>query len=109
MEDALGLRVDEQALGVVPAREVVLAPRRREDIVPVGLEPLDEVRAEKPASAGDERPHLFAAATVGMPVESQSTRPIQRARFRAYQSIVFATPSSHETSGSQPVSRCSFS
>ena len=45
----------------------------------------------------------------GLPVESQSTRPIQRSRFSAYQRIVCRTPSSHETCGSQPVSRVSLS
>ena len=45
----------------------------------------------------------------GAPAGSQSTRPIQRSRFSAYQAIVCRTPSSHETRGSQPVSPWSFS
>ena len=45
----------------------------------------------------------------GAPVGIQSTRPIQRSRFSAYQAIVCRIPSSHETLGSQPVSRVSFS
>jgi len=45
----------------------------------------------------------------GLPVGSQSTRPIQRSRFSAYQRIVCSTPSSHETFGIQPVSRVSLS
>ena len=43
------------------------------------------------------------------PAVSQSTRPSQRSRCSAYQRIVCRTPSSHETSGCQPVSRVSFS
>ena len=41
----------------------------------------------------------------GVASVSQSTRPSQRSRFSAYQRIVRRTPSSHETFGSQPVSR----
>src|SRR5439155_22445285 len=96
--------VAEEALGVLPAREIVVGPARAEDIVPVCLEPLDEVRADKAAAARDEG--LHAGARVGV---SQSTRPIHRARLSAYHAIVRAAPSSHETPGSQPVSRCSFS
>ena len=105
VERDLGPRVVEEARGVVGPRQVVVAAPRGDDLVTVALEPLDEMRAEEAAPACDERPHRAAA---GVEV-SQSTRPIQRARFSAYQAIVFATPSSHETSGSQPVSRCSFS
>jgi len=49
------------------------------------------------------------SALIGVPVASQSTRPIQRSRFSAYHLIVSRTPSSHETFGSQPVSAVSFS
>ena len=85
------------------SRQVEVALPRGEDVVPLRLEPLDEMRAEKASAAGDEGLHrCVRAATVGRPVLSQSTRPIQRSRFSAYQAIVFATPSSHETCGSQP-------
>src|SRR5207302_5882932 len=56
MEHALRARVAEQLLGVVRTREVVVAPPRNEDVVPVALEPLAEARAEKAAAAGDEHP-----------------------------------------------------
>ena len=106
VEDELGPRVGEQPRRVVHRGQVVVARRGREDLVPVGLEPLDEVRAEEAAAAGDEDAlHVWR----GAPVVSQSTRPIQRSRFSAYQAIVRRTPSSHETFGSQPVSPCSFS
>ena len=85
-------------------RQVVVGAARDEDVVTVVLQPLDEVRAEEAAAAGDDSSHT--GARVGV---SQSTRPIQRSRFSAYHAIVFATPSSHETRGSQPVSRFSFS
>src|SRR5207247_2623780 len=104
MEDARRLRVAEEPFAVLPAREVVVAPPRDEDIVPFPLEPLDEVRAEEPAAARDEDPHAGERSAV-----SQSTRPIQRSRFVAYHAIVCATPSSQDTVGFQPVSRFSFS
>ena len=101
---ALGLGVAKESLGVFPLRQVVVGPARYEDVVAVCLEPLDEVRAEKAASPRHEGLHAGARVCV-----SQSTRPIQRGRFSAYHAIVRATPSSHETCGSQPVSRLSFS
>ena len=106
MEDELGLRVGEHPLGVVEARQVVVAAPRDEHVVPVGLEPLDEVRSEEAPAAGDEdAAHRVSA---GRRV-SQSTRPSQLSRCSAYHWIVRSTPSSHETFGSQPVSACSFS
>ena len=48
VEDELRLRVGEQPLGVVPARQVVVARgARRTTSCPSRLEPLDEVRAEE--------------------------------------------------------------
>ena len=104
VEHALGPSVLEQALGVVPLRQVVVRAACNVDVVAVGLETLDQVRAEKAAAACDERFHAGARVC-----DSQSTRPIQRGRFSAYHAIVRATPSSHETWGSQPVSRLSLS
>ena len=57
MEDALGPRLGEQPLGLVPVRQVEVALPRREDVVPLRLEPLDEVPAEKAPAAGDEGFH----------------------------------------------------
>ena len=104
VKDALGPGVLEQALGVVPLRQVVVGSSGNEDVVTVGLEALDEVRAEKAAATCDEGLHAGARVC-----DSQSTRPIQRGRFSANHAIVRATPSSQETCGSQPVSRLSFS
>ena len=104
MENQLGLCVREEPSGVVGTRQVVIGTACDEDVVPVVAEPLDEVRAEEAAPACDERLHAGARVFV-----SQSTRPSQRSRFSAYHAIVLATPSSHETRGSQPVSRFSFS
>ena len=48
VEHELGPRFREQALGVVAARQVVVAAAARtNDVVPVALEPLDEVGAEE--------------------------------------------------------------
>jgi hypothetical protein len=103
----LGLRVVEEALGVLPAREVVVTAARDDRLDPLGLESLDDVGSQEPAAAGDQRPH--PVLTVGAVYGSQSTRPIQRSRLFAYHWIVLRMPSSHETCGSQPVSRFSFS
>ena len=55
VEDELRPRVGEEALGVVPARQVVVAAaRRRTASCPSASQPLDEVRAEEAAAAGDE-------------------------------------------------------
>src|SRR5207302_9750814 len=108
VEDALGVGVAEHALGVLDAGQIVLGAARGDDVVTVALEPLDEVRPEEPAPAGDQDPaHLTGALCCAL--ASQSTRPIHLSRFAAYQAIVLAMPSSQETSGSQPVSRPSFS
>ncbi len=71
--------------------EVVVAPARHERLEPAGLETLDDIGAEEAPASGHERPHRVAC---GVPVGSQSTRPIQRSRFSAYHAIVRATPSS---------------
>ena len=52
--DELGVRVREEALRVVHRRQVVVALPRRDDVVAVVGEPLDEPGAEEPAAAGDE-------------------------------------------------------
>ena len=54
VEDELGLGVAEHPRGVVHRREVVVGAARDDDLVAVGLEALDEVRAEESAPAGDE-------------------------------------------------------
>ena len=101
VEDELRLRVGEQALRVGLPGQVVVAPPRDEGLRSSVAQPFDEVRAEEPAASGDAHVHV-ASTALGV---SQSTRPIQRSRVAAYQAIVFATPSSHDTSGSHPVSR----
>ena len=54
------------------------------------------MRAEEAAAAGDrDAAHSCSARSA----RSQSTRPIQRSRFSAYQRIVRRTPSSHEIFG----------
>ena len=58
VEDELRARVVEEAGRRVHRRQVVVAPARREHIVAVRLEPLDESRAEEAAASGDERPHV---------------------------------------------------
>ena len=57
VEDELRPRVLEEACRGCPSSQVVVPPPRGEDLVPVGLEPLDEPRAEEAAAAGDESPH----------------------------------------------------
>ena len=83
VEDELGARVGEQPRRVVQRGEVVVAAPGDERRRGRRLEPLDEVRAEEAAAAGDEdsRSRLAGASAVA----SQSTRPIQRSRFAAYQ------------------------
>ena len=75
------------------------APRRLDAL---GLEPLDEMRAEEAAAARDEV-RIRCQSCGGRADGSQSTRPSQPSRFSAYHSIVCGTPSSHETCGFQPV------
>ena len=106
VEDELGLRVGEQTLGVGPVRQVVLGLAGRRHLMPLRLEPLDEVGAEEARPAGDEDAAHRAGARSRV---CQSTRPIQRWRCSEYQRIVRRTPSSHVIFGSQPVSRFSFS
>jgi hypothetical protein len=43
VEHALGLRVGEEALGIFPARQVVVAAARDDDVVAGRLEARDEV------------------------------------------------------------------
>ena len=54
VEDELGASVFEEPRAVVHRRQVVVATPGGEDVVAVALEPLDEVRAEEAAAAGDE-------------------------------------------------------
>src|SRR6476469_7389893 len=95
-----------QALGVFPAREVVLLPPRNEDVVAGRFEACHQVRPEKSTASRYERAAHFDSARARV---IQSTRPTHRSRFSAYQRIVRRTPSSHETFGTQPVSSLSFS
>ena len=104
--DDLGACAGEQPLDVIGHRQVVVLAPRHEHLVPVRFEFRDEVRAEEACPASDDRPHRIGTVP---PVGIQSTRPIQRSRWAAYQSMQRVTPSSHETSGSQPVSAWSFS
>ena len=48
VEHDLGLGVAEEARGVVLVREVVVGAAGDDDLVAAGLQPLDEMRAEKP-------------------------------------------------------------
>ena len=57
MEHELGVGVTEHPRGVVHRGEVVVGASRRDDVVSVGFEPLDEMRAEKASAAGDEHAH----------------------------------------------------
>ena len=57
VEDELRLRVLEEARRVGGRRQVVVAAAGRDDLVLVRLQALDQVRAEKPAAAGDESLH----------------------------------------------------
>jgi hypothetical protein len=54
VEDELGARVGEEPRGVVPAGQVVVGAAGDERILALCPEPLDEVRTEKAAPAGDE-------------------------------------------------------
>ena len=57
VEDELGVGVVEQLRRVAHRGQVVVDAACDDDVVTVGLEPLDEVRAEKASAAGDERTH----------------------------------------------------
>ena len=107
VEDELRPRVGEQPLRVVVARQVVVAPPGDEDVVPVALEPLDEMRAEEPAAAGDE--DVVSCLRVRARGAASRRGRASARGCAAYHWIVRRTPSSHETFGSQPVSRCSLS
>ena len=84
VEDDLRLAVAEQPGRVVLVREVVVDTARDGHIVSRRLESLDEMRAEEPAAAGDERPHSTGAGDGA----AQSTRPVHLSRFSAYHAIV---------------------
>src|SRR5436190_1730222 len=105
VEDPLRTSLVEQALRVVPARQVVVVPPWDDDVVALPLQPPDDLRPEEAATAGDKDSHARARSVV----VSQSTRPIHRSRFAAYHLIVREMPSSHDIIGSQPASRFSFS
>src|SRR5439155_25183432 len=109
VEDELGRDLPKEPRGVRLARKVVVDAAGHDDLVSGRLEPLDHVRAEEPRAACDERLHGAGAGAAAAAGLSQSTRPSQRSRLFAYHSIVLRTPSSHETCGSQLVSRASFS
>ena len=55
-----GRVVLEHADRVVFARQVVVGAPRDEHVVPVGLQAVDEVRAEEAAASGDEGFHAGA-------------------------------------------------
>ena len=74
MEDELGLGVVEQPGGLGHVGQVGLGAPRDDDVVPVRLEPLDEVRAEEAAAAGDENAHRGQRTSL--------RRRAQRARLR---------------------------
>ena len=57
VEDELRPGVGEEPLGVGLTRQVVVAAPGDERLDPVRLQPLDEMRAEEAASAGDEHAH----------------------------------------------------
>src|SRR5262245_9096328 len=107
MEDDLWLCIGKEALRILGHREVVVAPPGDERVMACALQPLDETAAEEASSTRDDDVHRVGSGA--LPTGSQSTRPIQRSRFAAYQEIVRETPSSHETRGFQPVSRFSLS
>ena len=57
MKDEVGPRLREEPGGVLHRRQVVVAAARHDDLLPVGLEALDEVRADEATAAGDEYAH----------------------------------------------------
>ena len=112
VEHHVRLALRERARHVVGAGQVEPGPRGHERLDAARGQPLDQVRADEPGPAGDEdagarleRHRVVTGSVVG----SQSTRPTHLSRLAAYQAIVRAMPSSHDTRGSQPVSRLSFS
>ena len=59
VEDELRPRLREEARRVLHRGEVVVAPSRGDDLVPLGLEPLDQVGAdEAPAARDEDSAHL---------------------------------------------------
>ena len=69
----------------------------------------DEDYRDEAAAAEDDGEPAPRDAQASEAGGCQSTRPIQRSWFSAYQRIVRSTPSSHDTWGCQPVSAVSFS
>ena len=57
MEHEVGVGVGEHPRRVVHRREVVVGASRRDDVVSVGLQSLDEMRAEKAPASSDQSPH----------------------------------------------------
>ena len=93
--------VAPEPLGVLRAREVVVASPRDHGIEAFGPQPLGEMGSEKSAPARYERPHGAGRVARSTP-SGQSTRPIQREWLAAYHAIVRAIPSSHDTLGRSP-------
>ena len=104
VEDERRLRFLEQPVRVDCGRQIEGAAARDKRFDPFRVEPLDEMRPEKPAAAGDEDVHVAERSCA-----SQSTRPSQRSRFAAYHAIVREMPSSQDIVGAHPVSAWSFS
>ena len=72
VEDELGAGVVEQPRRVVHRGEVVVGAARDDDVVTVGLEPLDEVRAEEASAAGDQDTHPEQATSrLGAPTDER--------------------------------------
>ena len=61
VEDELRPDMVEEPRGGAHLGQVVVAASSGEGLVPVGLEPLDEARAEESAAAGDERLHATSS------------------------------------------------
>ncbi len=60
--------VGKQACRVLGERQVIVATARDKGVVPLGAKPLDEVRAEESAPAGDEDLHAADTSRVGISV-----------------------------------------
>ena len=67
VEDELGCGLVEEPGRVVHRRQVVVRTARDRDLVPVALEPLDEMRAEKASTTGDEHAHRRKATSSDRP------------------------------------------
>ena len=107
MKDELGPDIAEEAFDLSRVGEVAFLARWRERLLTLLVKPGDDMRAQEAVAARHENPHR--TATGRRCESSQSTRPIQRSRFAAYQAIVWRMPSSHDTRGIHPVSRFSLS